>query len=105
MVMGRHMSRKQGRDRLIEGATRPLTRHEVARGYVYVSTDKKIGEVLDVSSFSVDLNGTVLTNRRLDVSGRVHVPKRLLECIGLEKPVTVRLVSNDLIEITLVGGD
>lgn len=84
--------------RLLAGVTRPLTRHEIARGYVYVSKDMGLGVALD-ALFSVDVNGRVFENRRVDVSGRVHIPRAFLEALG-SSPVTIRIVTRRRLSIS-----
>ena len=93
------MGIRQGRKRLEQGITRKLTRHEIARGYVYVSQDRDLSDVLDVNNFTVIFDDTVVSNRRIDVSGRVHISRRLLTKVGLGRPITIRLTSKKYLEI------
>ena len=64
---------------MLKGITRALTLHEIARGYIYVSQDRKLKEILDTTEFTVRIGNTKLENKRIDVSGRVHVPRSLSE--------------------------
>ena len=82
-----------------------LTRHELNRGYVYVTQDRELPEILDVEDFSVEINGTLIESRRISVSGRVHVRRRILEAIGTSTPVTIRVVSQKMLEIKTHADD
>ena len=84
--------------RLLAGVTRPLTRHEIARGYVYVSQDKGLGIALD-AWFSVEVNGKVFDDKRIDVSGRVHIPRAFLEALG-DSPVTIKIITRRQLRIS-----
>lgn len=86
--------------RLNRGVKRPLTPHEIVRGYVYVSKDKHLSDLLDVGSFTVEIAKQTLKDKRLDVSGRVHVPRGILESIGLKQHVTIKVVSKTKLTIT-----
>ncbi len=76
------MPRGQGRKRLRAGVRRPLTPHEWRRGYVYVSQDPTLEEILDTQCFTVVVAGKAIPNRRTDVSGRVHIPPSDLDALG-----------------------
>ena len=88
----------QGRRRLLKGVSRPLTVHEYQRGYVFISKDRDLNEVLN-PPFNVDVAGTIVSGRRVDVSGRVHIPRGVLNAIAPCKKVSLRIVSPTLIEI------
>ena len=85
--------------RLNRGVKRPLTPHEIARGYVYVSQDKHLSDLLDIDNFTVEIAKQTIKNKRLDVSGRVHVPRVILEAIGIKQHVTIKVVSKTKLAI------
>ena len=93
------MGIRQGVRRLRKGITRTLTRHELNRGYVYVTQDRELPEILNVKNFAVEIDGTLIEGRRISVSGRVHVKKGILGGIGTSSPVTIRVVSQRMLEI------
>ena len=88
----------QGLNRLLAGVTRPLTPHEMIRGYVYISQDPTVGDSLG-SPFEVDVNGIIIEAKRLDVSGRVHILRKYLEPVGPPRTVTIRLAAPKRLEI------
>lgn len=75
------MAAGQGIRRVARGITRPLSKSEIDRGYVFLTWDRRIGELLEVDSFSVDWLGVQLECRRLN-RGRFQVPRSLVS--GLE---------------------
>jgi hypothetical protein len=93
------MGTRQGVKRLREGIKRPLTPHELARGYVFISNDKHIDEILDTRNFSVEVEGLSIPSRRLDVSGRVHIPRQYLEKIGIQNNIGITLASKNKLKI------
>lgn len=92
------MARHQGKYRLQRGVTRPLTLHELDRGYVYISRDKALIDILNVDDFTVEVDGASFYNKRLDVSGRVHIPKQALKDIS-DGVVNIKVVSRNLMVI------
>ena len=76
------MSKGEGRRRLLAGVVRPLTPHEWRRGYVYATQDPSIEQILDGQCFTVVVAGKAIPNRRIDVSGRVHIPGPDLAALG-----------------------
>lgn len=86
--------------RLNRGVKRPLTRHEIARGYIYVSRDKHLNDLLNIENFTVEIAKQTITDKRLDVSGRVHIPRTILEAIGLKQHITIKVASKTKLAIT-----
>ncbi len=93
------MAAHQGRKRLAIGVRRALTQHELIRGYVFVSKDKDLNEVLNTSSFILKLGEKSFPNRRIDVSGRVHVLRTELSAFS-DGYVSIRIVSQDVLSIS-----
>jgi len=87
------MGLNQGVKRLSCGIVRRLSRHELARGYVFISLDKHLSKILDTKDFEVEIAGEICPRRRIDSQGRVQIPKRLLKNIGTTEEVHIRLVS------------
>lgn len=90
------MAARQGLRRILEGVTRTLTKHELERGYVYVTLDKALHEAFDVTDFTASLNGQPFEHRRISVSGRVHIPTGVLKAIGTETQVRIKAVDGRL---------
>lgn len=99
------MGRRQGVRRLQSGFDRYLTPHELKRGYVFVSNDKHLSEILDVRAFDVDITGQTFRGRRLDVSGRFHVPRRVLQDIGTLQRLRFSLTSRQGLRVERVHLD
>jgi hypothetical protein len=99
------MGYKQGVSRLRNGFIRCLTRHELNRGYVFISNDKRLDEVLDTKDFEVEIGGQTFPKRRLDVSGRFHVPRKVLENIGTAQKLRFHLASRQMLKIQQAGSD
>jgi hypothetical protein len=53
-------------------------------------------EILDTSRFTVEIAGISFPDKRLDVSGRVHIPKRGFDALNY-KEINIRVVSRTLI--------
>lgn len=96
------MGRRQGVIRLQNGFVRCLTPHEIRRGYIFVSNDKQLGQVLDTEGFEAEIAGQAFPNRRLDVSGRFHVPRRVLEHIGTSQRLRFNLAAKQRLKIERV---
>ena len=93
------MAKWQGKIRMKAGITRPLTRHEFSRGYIYISKDKTLSDILDVENFTAEVIGVPFHNRRIDVSGRLHIPpKNLLSTV--HGTVKIQVVSRSLVVIS-----
>jgi len=99
------MAYNQGVIRLRSGFVRRLAPHEVKRGYVFISLDKNLPTILETSNFEVEIGGGTFCSRRLDVSGRVHVPLRILESIGTAQKLRFSLVSRQTLRIEPVSSE
>ena len=97
------MGYNQGVSRLRGAFVRSLTPHEVKRGYIFISTDKNLPTILETNDFEVEIGGAIFSSRRLDVSGRVHVPRRILESIGTVRKLRFSLVSRQMLRIEPVS--
>ena len=97
------MGRGQGVKRLRQGIVRTLTPHEVARGYVYVTQDSKLPEILETNCFEVEIDGQVYPQRRIDVSGRVFVSQIHLKKIGTSNDVRIIILSRKRLGIQVLG--
>lgn len=96
------MPRRQGIRRLNQGIVRRLTPHELKRGYIFISNDKHLSEVLDIENFEVEIAGRLYSSRRIDVSGRVHIPLVFLRTIGAEQKIQIDLVSQKKVRMKLL---
>ena len=67
------MASGQGFHKLSNGYTKKLWSSEERRGYFYVTTDRRVGELLDPEGFEVLFNGKSLGLKSLDSYGRIHV--------------------------------
>jgi hypothetical protein len=97
------MGRNQGVIRLKQGIVRNLTPHELARGYLYISQDKHLREILDVDDFEVAMGGEVCSRRAIDSYGRVQIPVRLLRDIGTARKADIVLVSRKRLNIAVAN--
>ena len=73
-----------GVERLTNGFERFLNKSELARGYVFITNDKRVEELFDLNNFEIDFDRHRFEGKRLDVSGRVHLPRSLLEAVGTD---------------------
>jgi len=99
------MGYNQGVSKLRGGFVRSLTPHEVKRGYVFISNDKNLPTILETSDFKVEIGGRSFFSRRLDVSGRFHVPRRALESIGTGQKLRFSLVSRQTLRVEPVSSE
>lgn len=99
------MGYNQGVSRLREGFVRCLAPHEVKRGYIFISNDKNLPTILETSDFKVEVGGEPFSSRRLDVSGRVHVPRKVLESIGTVQKLRFSLASRQTLRIEPVSSE
>ena len=91
----------QGVTKLRQGVVRNLTPHEVKRGYIFISKNRALSKVLDVNDFEVEIAGRLYPSRKIDVSGRVHIPRTFLETIGAIQKLRIELVSRKRVTMTL----
>lgn len=96
------MARGQGTHRLTAGFTRRLTHSELKRGYVFISNDKSLPDVLDTQNFEVDIEGQVLPKRHIDGSGRILVSRDLLKGTKPEHLWSFQLASRTRLKLTPV---
>jgi hypothetical protein len=94
------MPRGQGARRLAAGFTRRLTPSELKRGYVFISNDTSLSDILDTQNFDVEIQGKVLPNRRIDGSGRILVPRDLLRGPKPEQLWSFQLTSRTKLKLT-----
>ena len=73
-----------GVPRLEKRFRRPLTESEIARGYVYITRVRCLRKLFNPASFGIDFMGERFPDKRLDVSGRVHLPRALLRSVGTD---------------------
>ena len=93
------MGYRQGASRLRNNFVRCLTPHELKRGYVFVSNDERLAEVLDTKDFEAKIEGQSFPKRRLDVSGRFHAPRKVLENLGTAQKLRFSLASKQMLKI------
>ena len=98
-IEGLAMSSNQGVKRLYKGIVRSLYPHEIIRGYIFISKDKLLPMILDTNDFKVTIRNQVYFSRRIDVSGRVHIPRLLLRTIGTQQLLRIMLISRKEISI------
>ena len=94
------MGKNQGIIRFKNSFIRTLTKHEVARGYVFISRDQKMSTLVDVDSFDVDFLGTLYESRKLDKYGRILISRLYLKTIGTETLLKFEIPSNKLMIIS-----
>jgi len=93
------MAPNQGVKRLKQGIFRNLSPHELARGYVYISMDKNLDDILDTNDFEVEIAGEVCSCRKIGSYGRVQIPIRLLKHIGTTGNMRIKLISRKRLSI------
>ena len=93
------MGYNQDVNRLSKGFVRCLAPHEIKRGYVFISNNKNLPTILETNDFEVEIGGTTFPSRRLDVSGRVHAPRRILESIGATQKLRFSLAPRQMLRI------
>jgi len=71
------MGKKQGLNNLTKGFQRELTQSELSRGYLFISKDKEVIELLK-EGFNVFIDKVQLKNKKLDNSGRTVLGKQIL---------------------------
>lgn len=93
------MGSNQGIKGLKLSIVRTLRPSELARGYVYISMDKRLCEILDTKDFELEIAGEIYPCRKIDSYGRVQIPIRLLRDIGGREELHIRLVSQKRLKI------
>lgn len=76
------MSKYQGRNRLIAGFTKKLNVHEVARGYIFLTRDPSLTDILRLDNFDVIFDGARIKDRSIDAYGRFWLPRETLKQMG-----------------------
>lgn len=73
------MGLNEGFLRLNKGFKRKLTNSELMRGYLFISTDRKI---MQLKKLHIIVNGVSLGNKEIDSYGRISFGKKLTNRIG-----------------------
>ena len=97
------MGLNQGKNRLKRGIVRYLTPHEIKSGYVFISLDKHLSDILDVTDFEVHIFGRVFESRRIDVSGRVSISAILLKDIGPRRSLRIKRITRKRIDMDVLS--
>jgi hypothetical protein len=97
------MSSRQGINRIQNGIIRKLNKAELTRGYIFLTRDLAIEEILRVSDFDVKIIGKTLNNRKLDKYGRFMVPRKLMENMNGQQHYKFSVLSKKILEIDVVG--
>lgn len=92
------MAKYQGRNRLVRGFTKKLNVHELKRGYVFLTLDPSLEEILNTRSFDVIVDGQRISERSLDAYGRFWLPRQIMERIG--KRTVNFLIESRILRIT-----
>lgn len=85
------MGLNQGYNKYSEGYTRVLTKSELTRGYLFISKDKRINSISDLTIKIGDME----FYKTIDSSGRIFVGQSVLANIGAKK-ITYRLEGETL---------
>ncbi len=92
---------RRGLEALLSSVNRKLMRHEVNRGYLFVSLNKKLPEFLNVNNFVLEIGRFRLLNRRIDVSGRVHVGRKILSSFSVGSDLIIQIHNAGQLIITV----
>lgn len=93
------MARGPGIKRYVNGFTKRLTNSERKRGYVFISNDKLLPDILDTQNFEVEIEGQILPNRHIDKSGRIFVSRNILRKIKPEALWSFKLISRTRLKL------
>ena len=93
------MGKNQGLYRIKKGIERRLTKSEVKRGYLFISVDRSLKELINTDNFTLEIDGKELESRKIDKYGRVQIPRNTLREIGLEKEIIIEIASKDKMQI------
>jgi hypothetical protein len=86
------MGLNQGYNKYTQGYSRYLTKSELDRGYLFISKDKKINSI---PNLTVRIDDELYT-KPIDSSGRIFAGAPILQKIG-SKEITYRLEGNVII--------
>lgn len=86
--------------KLREGYVKHLSPSEVKRGYVYISKEPQINEILCTNDFELKIADRIIVSRRIDRYGRIQVPCTILRELGTNQPLHFVVVSKNRLEIT-----
>lgn len=86
--------------RLREGYIKHLSVSEVKRGYVFISREQQLHEVLCTKEFEVKIADKLIFARKIDKYGRIQVPCTILPEIRTNQPLYFVVVSKKRLEIT-----
>lgn len=89
--------------RLVEGKVfRRLSPSEAERGYIYLSTDKRLREVLDTECFHLDFCGKRFANRRIDKWGRLQASTTAIRAVPSHARVSISIVDRSMVRVEVV---
>lgn len=97
------MAKYQGNQKLLRSYIRTFKPHETQRGYVFISKDKHLPDILETKSFEVQLGSHTFSSRRIDKFGRIQIPKRYLIALGTDKRLRFSLVSRTKLKVEPLG--
>ncbi|GEM_PF-6426515 len=87
---------------LHNGYSRHLAASEIERGYVYVSSHPALPNVLNTKDFTLELNGREFHSRKINVSGRVSIPREFLRAIGPSSLVRINIASKTRLILSIL---
>lgn len=89
--------------RLVERkVVRPLTPSEIERGYMYLSTDKRLSDVLDTERFDLDFCGKLFVNRRIDKWGRFQASTTAIRAVPSDARVSISIADRRTVRVEIV---
>lgn len=85
--------------RLRGGYVRHLSPSEVKRGYVYISREQQLHEILCTNDLELKIADKLIASRKIDRYGRIQVPCSILRELGTNQPLHFVVVSRNRLEI------
>jgi len=95
------MGSGQGLLRIARGIVRPLTRYEAQRGYIYLTRDRRLSEVLDTERFDLDFCGKLFPNRRIDKWGRFQASTTAIRAVPSGARVSISIADRRMVRIEI----
>lgn len=85
---------------LTQGRSRKLYNSEIYRGFLFITGSKKRDQLIDDKNITVYFQDQVITNKKLDKAGRLHLGINYFSNIPYQTIVNIRIIDKHTIVVT-----
>ncbi|MHB0923964.1 MAG: hypothetical protein ACYC3H_08380 [Bellilinea sp.] len=85
---------------LIQGRSRKLYNSEIYRGFLFITGSKIRDQFIDDKNLTVYFQDQVITNKKLDKAGRLHLGTQYFANIPFQTIVNITIVDKNTVKVT-----